>query len=130
VMPNAPHGLVAGRAGPLLAAADQIEITVEGRGGHASLPHETFDPVPVACEIVMALQAMVTRKFNAHDPVVVTIARLDAGSAHNVIPDRAVLQGTMRSLSPGNRQRLHEEVARVAGGVAAAHDLSARLDVI
>src|SRR5690606_23872507 len=67
---------------------------------------------------------------NAHDPVVVTIARLDAGSAHNVIPDRAVLQGTMRSLSPGNRQRLHEEVARIAGGIAAAHDLSARLDVI
>jgi hippurate hydrolase len=130
VMPNAPHGLVAGRAGPLLAAADQIEITVEGKGGHASLPHETFDPVPVACEIVMALQAMVTRKFNAHDPVVVTITQLDAGSAHNVIPDRAVLKGTMRSLSPGNRRRLHEEVARVAGGVAAAHDLSARLDVI
>jgi hippurate hydrolase len=130
VMPNAPHGLVAGRAGPLLAAADQIEITVEGKGGHASLPHETFDPVPVACEIVMALQAMVTRKFNAHDPVVVTITQLDAGSANNVIPDRAVLKGTMRSLSPGNRRRLHEEVARVAGGVAAAHDLSARLDVI
>ncbi len=130
VMPNAPHGLVGGRAGPLLAAADQFEIVVEGRGGHASLPHETLDPVPVACEIVLALQAMVTRKFNAHDPVVVTIARLDAGSAHNVIPDRALLKGTMRSLSPANRARLREEIARIAAGIAAAHDLSARVDII
>jgi amidohydrolase len=129
VMPNAPHGLVGGRAGALMAAADQIEITVEGKGGHASLPHETLDPVPVACEIVMALQAMVTRKFNAHDPVVVTIAKVEAGSAHNVIADRATLKGTMRSLSPGNRQRLREEVCRVAAGIAAAHDMAAAVDI-
>jgi hippurate hydrolase len=130
VMPNAPHGLVGGRAGPLLAAADQIEITVEGKGGHASLPHETFDPVPVAAEIVMALQAMVTRKFNAHDPVIVTIARIEAGSTHNVIPDRAVLQGTMRSLTPANRQRLRDEIIRLAAGIAAAHDMAARVEVV
>jgi hippurate hydrolase len=130
VMPNAPHGLVGGRAGPLLAAADQIEITVEGKGGHASLPHETFDPVPVAAEIVLALQTMVTRKFNAHDPVIVTIARIEAGSTHNVIPDRAVLHGTMRSLSPGNRQRLRDEVIRLAAGIAAAHDLSAAVEIM
>ena len=130
VMPNAPHGLVGGRAGPLLAAADQIEIVVEGKGGHASLPHETLDPVPVACEIVMALQAMVTRKFNAHDPVIVTIAKIEAGSAHNVIPDRAVLKGTMRSLSPANRQRLRDEVRRLAAGIAGAHDMEARVEVL
>lgn len=130
VMPNAPHGLVGGRAGPLLAAADQIEITVEGKGGHASLPHETFDPVPVACEIVMALQTMVTRKFNAHDPVVVTIAKVEAGSTHNVIPDRAVLKGTMRSLSPANRQRLRDEIIRLAAGIAAAHDMAAKIDIL
>src|SRR5688572_19944249 len=129
VMPNAPHGLVGGRAGPLLAAADQLAITVEGKGGHASLPHETFDPVPVACEIVMALQAMVTRKFNAHDPVVVTIAQVQAGTAYNVIPDQAVLRGTMRSLSPGNRQRLRDEVIRLAGGIAGAHDMSAKVEI-
>ena len=79
VMPNAPHGLVAGRAGPLLAAADMIEIVVEGAGGHASMPHQTRDPVPVACEIVTALQTLVTRQFNAHDPVVVTIASIRRG---------------------------------------------------
>ena len=129
VMPNAPHGLVAGRAGALLAAADQLEIAVEGRGGHASMPHETLDPVPVAAELVLALQAMVTRQFSAHDPVVVTIARLEAGSAHNVIPDRAVLTGTMRTLSPAHRTRLHGAVARLAEGIAAAHGLHATVTI-
>ncbi len=129
VMPNAPHGLIAGRSGALLAAADEIEIRVEGRGGHASMPHETLDPVPVACEIVLALQAMVTRKFNAHDPVVVTIAKFDAGSAHNVIADRAVLGGTMRSLSPASRARLHQEVRRLAEGIAAAHGMEVALTI-
>jgi amidohydrolase len=125
VMPNAPHGVVAGRAGPLLAAADQLDIAVEGRGGHASMPHQTHDPVPVACEIVTALQAMVTRRFNAHDPVVVTIAKIEAGSAHNVIADRALLKGTMRTLSADHRARLHTAVRQLAEGIAAAHGLSA-----
>ena len=125
VMPNAPHGVVAGRAGPLLAAADQLDIAVEGRGGHASMPHQTLDPVPVACEIVTALQAMVTRRFNAHDPVVVTIAKIEAGSAHNVIADRALLKGTMRTLSAEHRGRLHAAVRQLAEGIAAGHGLKA-----
>ena len=129
VMPNAPHGLVAGRQGPLMAAADQLDIVVEGRGGHASMPHQTLDPVPVACEIVLALQAMVTRKFDAADAVVVTITRMDAGTAHNVIADRVTLRGTMRSLSPRHRARLREEVEQVAMGIAAAHGLGAEVTV-
>ncbi|MBA3056236.1 MAG: amidohydrolase [Sphingomonadales bacterium] len=130
VMPNAPHGIVGGRAGPLLAAADQLEICITGAGGHASMPHQTLDPVPIACEIVLAIQAMVTRRFNAHDPVVVTITRLDAGSAHNVIADRAVLRGTMRSLSPAHRAQLHDAVRQLAGGIAAAHGLIAEVTII
>ena len=130
VMPNAPHGVVGGRAGPLLAAADQIAIAVEGRGGHASLPHETLDPMPVACEIVLALQAMVTRRFSVHDPVVLTVARIESGSTHNVIPDRALLRGTVRSLSPANRARIHDGVRQVAEGIAAAHGLRAEVTII
>ena len=129
IMPNAPHGLVAGRAGPLMAAADQIEIVVEGRGGHASMPHQTLDPVPVACEIVMALQTMVTRQFDAHDPVVVTIARIDGGSAHNVIADRASLKGTMRSLSHASREKLHDAVRQLAAGIAMAHGLTVAVTI-
>ena len=129
IMPNAPHGVVSGRAGPLLAAADQLEIEVTGRGGHASMPHQTRDPVPVACEIVLALQALVTRQFDAHDPVVVTVTRIDAGTAHNVIADRASLKGTMRTLSARHRAELAEAVARLARGIAAAHDMDAEVRI-
>ncbi|MFM5932253.1 MAG: M20 family metallopeptidase [Novosphingobium sp.] len=129
VMPNAPHGVIGGREGALLAAADQLEIIVEGAGGHASMPHQTRDPVPVAAEIVMALQSLVTRRFNVHDPVVVTIASLSAGSAHNVIANRAILKGTMRSLSPRHRAELRDAVELLAVGIAGAHGLTAQVTV-
>jgi len=129
VMPNAPHGQVQGRAGALMASADQIDIVVHGAGGHASTPHDSGDPIPVACEIVGAIQAMVTRQFNAHDPVVVTIARIVSGTTHNVIPDRATMRGTMRSLSPAHRALLPERLARLVEGIAAAHGMRAELTV-
>jgi amidohydrolase len=130
VMPNARHGLIAGRAGALMAAADQFEIVVRGAGGHASMPHQTHDPVPVACEIVLAIQAMVTRQFNAHDPVVVTVARIEGGTAHNVIADFATLKGTMRTLSARHRSKLHDALRQLAGGIASAHGLSADVAII
>ena len=130
VMPNAPHGLIAGRAGPLMAAADQIEIIVQGRGGHASMPHETLDPIPVACEIVTALQALVTRRFNAGEPVVVTIAQISSGTTNNVIPDSARMVGTMRTLSAANRARLRTAIEQLAAGIAAAHGLSAIVNIL
>ncbi|MCB2076236.1 MAG: amidohydrolase [Novosphingobium sp.] len=130
VFPNAPHGLIGGRTGPLLAAADQFRITIAGKGGHASLPHETLDPVPVACEVVTALQAMVTRKFSAFDPVVLTVARISGGTTFNVIPDKAEIEGTMRSLSPENRERLRDQLQVLTAGIAGAHGLTADIQVI
>lgn len=130
VMPNARHGQVAGRAGPLLAAADQLEIVVEGAGGHASMPHQTRDPVPVASEIVTALQALVTRRFNAHDPVVVTIASIQGGTAHNVIADRVLMKGTMRTLSAAHRAELKDAMTLLAAGIAGAHGLTAEVRII
>ena len=129
IMPNAPHGVIGSRAGTLLASADTLEITVLGRGGHASMPHDTRDPVPVACEIVLALQAMVTRRFDAADAVVVTVTQLEAGTAHNVIPDRAHLRGTIRTLSPGNRAGVREVIRALAQGIAAAHDCAAEVTI-
>ncbi|MFC0205168.1 M20 metallopeptidase family protein [Novosphingobium soli] len=130
VMPNAPHGLVGGKAGPLLAAADQLRITVTGRGGHASMPHDTLDPVPIACEIVGALQTMVARRFSVFDPVVVSVTRIESGTAHNVIADSATLTGTMRTLSAANRARLAEEVPLLAAGIAGAHGLTAEVEIL
>ncbi|MFC4295566.1 M20 family metallopeptidase [Novosphingobium tardum] len=129
IMPNSKHGLVAGRAGPLMASADQLEIVVTGAGGHASMPHQTRDPVPVACEIVMAIQTLITRHFDAADPVIATVARIDAGTTYNVIPDRVTMKGTLRTLSPGNRTRLHAELTRLAEGIASAHGLSAKVTI-
>ena len=130
VFPNAPHGMVGGKSGPLLAAADQFRIAVHGSGGHASLPHETLDPVPVACEIVTALQAMVTRRFSVFDPVVLTVARIESGTTFNVIPDNAEIEGTMRSLNPANRERLKEHVQLVAASIAGAHGLTAEIEIV
>lgn len=129
VMPNARHGLVAGRAGALLAATDQLDIVIEGRGGHASMPHQTRDPLPVACAIVTAIQTLVTRQFDVFDPVVATVSRIEAGSAYNVIADTARLCGTLRTLSPRNRKALAEAIEQVATGIAAAHDMSASVSV-
>lgn len=123
IMPNSPHGMIAGRTGPLLASADQFDIEVRGAGGHASMPHQTQDPIPVACEIVTALQAMVTRRFDVSDPVVATVARIVAGTTHNVIPDSATMRGTLRTLSPGSRARVQEALEQLVLGICAAHGL-------
>jgi hippurate hydrolase len=129
VMPNAPHGMIGSRVGTLLASADMLEIAVVGRGGHASMPHDTRDPVPVACEIVLALQAMVTRRFDAAEAVVVTVTQMDAGSAHNVIADRVSLKGTIRTLSPEKRAGVAEAIRQVAENIAAAHECAAEVTV-
>jgi hippurate hydrolase len=121
--------LIAGRAGALMAAADMLDIVVRGRGGHASMPHQTRDPLPIACEIVLALQTLVTRQFDAHDPVVITIAKIEGGTTHNVIADCANLKGTMRSLSTVHREHLHEAVTQLAVGIAAAHGMEAEVHI-
>jgi hippurate hydrolase len=129
IMPNAPHGMIGSRAGTLLASADMLEIAVVGRGGHASMPHDTRDPVPVAAEIVLALQAMVTRRFDAAEAVVVTITQMDAGSAHNVIPDRALLKGTIRTLTAEKREGVWQAIRQLAENIAAAHDCTAQVTI-
>lgn len=125
IMPNAPHGIFTGRAGPLLASADKLHMTITGRGGHASMPHDALDPVPIACEIVTAIQAMVTRKVSVFDPAVVTIGRILAGTTDNIIPETASLLGTIRTLSPRQRENVATELKRLGTGIAAAHGASA-----
>src|SRR3954464_7061470 len=117
-------GSVNVRPGPIMAAADQWRMTVHGRGGHASAPHAAADPIPVAAEIVLALQSMVTRRVDVFDPAVVTVAHLEAGSTNNVIPDSAFLEGTIRTLSPERRADVVASVRRVATHVGAAHGLA------
>ncbi len=123
-------GTVHTRAGPILASEDRIEIIVSGRGGHASAPHHANDPIPAACEIVQALQTMVTRRVDVFDPAVVTIASFAAGTTHNIIPPTATLRGTMRTLSATTRAAVRERVRRIAEGIAAAHGLEVTVELI
>ena len=122
ISPNVPTGLVAGRPGPLLASTDDFEIVVRGRGGHASTPHFGNDPIPVACEIVTAMQTFVTRRVEAFNPAVVTVGRIAAGTTTNVIPETATIAGTIRTVSDATRAGVVAGVRRVAEGIAAAHE--------
>ncbi|MFI8279673.1 M20 family metallopeptidase [Streptomyces sp. NPDC085929] len=128
VMTRFESGTVHVRPGPMFAASDLIRITVRGRGGHASAPHLALDPVPVACEIVQALQTAVTRTVSVFDPVVVSITRIQAGTTANIIPETAELLGTCRTLSSGSRERMRTVIDRVARHVAAAHGAEADSD--
>jgi len=130
VMPNAQHGVLAGRPGPLMAAADQFTITVRGKGGHASMPHDCADPVPAAAAIVGALQAMVTRRFDAASAVVVTVTQMHTGTAHNVIPDEATLAGTIRTLSPEHRVKAHALLEATAADTTRASGVEAECTII
>src|SRR5688500_10282203 len=85
-------GVFTSRPGPLMAASDGLFVRVIGKGGHGAMPHDTHDPVPAACEMVMALQAMVTRGFDVFDPVVLTVGVLQAGTKRNIIPDDAMFE--------------------------------------
>jgi amidohydrolase len=120
-----PFGLLASRPGTIMAAADTLHVTVHGRGGHGSQPHHAADPVPVACEIVLALQTMVTRQFDVFDPIVLTVGTFHAGTADNVIPDDAHFVATVRSFSPQARAAVEKAAPRVARDIATAHGLSA-----
>jgi hippurate hydrolase len=123
-------GIVATRPGPILAAADVVSIEVRGKGGHASMPHRAADPVPIACEMVLALQALVTRRIDVFDPAVLTIARVRAGTTGNVIGSTATMLGTLRTFSHATREAMHAGIQRVVAGIAAAHGVEAEAQVI
>ncbi len=116
-----PTGVCATRPGPMLAAADEICVTVRGAGGHGSQPHRARDPIPAACEMVTALQTFVTRSFDVFDPVVVTVGTFQAGTASNVIPAQARFEATLRSFSDQARTRVKEGAVALLRGIAAAH---------
>ncbi|MFI6394217.1 M20 family metallopeptidase [Nonomuraea sp. NPDC050547] len=119
-----PPALFASRPGPLMAAADTFLVTVKGKGGHGSSPHRALDPIPAACEMVTALQTLVTRQFDVFDPVVITVGSFHAGTVDNVIPDDAHFQATIRTFSKENRALVKRRVIEVVEGIAAANGMA------
>lgn len=122
-------GQVVAQAGPLAASADTFEIELVGRGAHAARPHEAADPIVGVGALVTALQTVVSRRVNPASPAVLTIGVIAAGTAPNVIPDRAVLRGTLRAADVETRTTLHAELRTIARHIAAAHGLDARVDI-
>jgi hippurate hydrolase len=116
-------GQFTARPGTLMAASGALAVRVLGEGGHGSSPHDARDPIPAACEMVTALQTMVTRSFDVFDPVVVTVGTFHAGTRRNIIPDDASFEATLRSFSPEVSERVGEHAVRVCRGIAAAHGL-------
>jgi amidohydrolase len=128
-MPSGEIGVV---PGPFMAGSVDFDLTVHGRGGHGAMPQETVDATLAAAQIVVALQSIVARNVSPLDTAVVSVGAFRAGMAHNIIAERAKLQGTIRAFDPEVMQRLRERVAQVAAGVCAAlgaeHDLHFRED--
>ncbi|SEN05975.1 hippurate hydrolase [Sphingomonas gellani] len=122
VSPNMSAGTVVTRPGPLLASANTVHARIIGRGGHAAMPHENIDPLPIACEIVTALQTFIARRVPVEDPAVLSITRLMAdGGAHNIIPDTCELLGTLRTLSEPTSALMFDAFERIVTNIAVAH---------
>jgi amidohydrolase len=130
VASNLPHGEFSSRRGPILAASDALNVTVHGAGGHGSAPQLAKDPVPAACEMVTALQTMVTRGFDVFDPVVVTVGLLQAGTQRNIIPETAHFEATVRSFSAEARDKVAGSAVKLVRSIAAAHGLRAQAEYV
>jgi len=116
--PGIPVGSFAIRPGPIMAATDSIDIEIEGLGGHAARPHICIDSVLVGSQLITALQSIVSRSVDPLESAVISICEFHAGNARNVIPQTAVLRGTVRTLTPEVRQLVEKRVREVVAGVA------------
>jgi len=129
VSPNLPSGSVWSRPGALMASADSFEITITGKGGHASTPFLANDPMPVAAELVQALQVFATRRINTFDPVVITIAKIRAGTTSNVIPESVRMEGTLRAVSDAGRRLALAGIERLVSGIPVAHEMQGEVKI-
>lgn len=115
-----PVGSVGFRAGPIFASADDIRIVIQGRGGHGGLPHQTIDPIPVAAQVVLALQHIVSRNISPFEPAVLTIGMMQGGTAFNVIPEQVTLAGTVRAYDMKVRDYIVERAEDTVRGICLA----------
>ena len=125
-----PLGRVGVRSGPVFASADKLILTVRGKGGHAAMPETTVDPIVIASYIVTALQTLISRETSPFSPAVITIGKIQAGTAFNIIPETAEMLGTMRSFTKEHRTKLLRRISEVAQGVASAMGGSCDVELI
>ncbi len=123
--PGLPPGQVSVRSGPTMAAFDIFEITIQGKGTHGAMPHLGIDPVPVAAEIILALQTIASRTTDPLEAVVVSVTQMHGGDTWNVVPDSVVLRGTCRAFKPAIHDGIEPAMKRIVGGICQAHQCTA-----
>ncbi len=123
--PNADLGRIETRPGAIMAAADTFTIDIEGKGSHAAMPHMSNDPVMVAVQIVQALQTISSRMTDPRDSLVLSVTQIHTGTASNVVPGTAFINGTVRTLRDGLNKEVHAQIEKIADGIAAASDAKA-----
>jgi amidohydrolase len=127
--PGIPIGSFAIRPGPIMAATDELNISIEGHGGHASRPHKCIDPVLVGAQLIVALQQIVSRNIDPLESAVISVCEFHAGTARNVIPQTAELRGTIRTLTPEVRELVRKRIGEIAAGVAQITGAKIDLDI-
>ncbi|MFB5083729.1 M20 metallopeptidase family protein [Symbiobacterium thermophilum] len=128
VDPYLEAGRMAFASGPVMAAPDELRVTVTGRGGHGAWPHQTVDPVVTAAQIITLLQQVVARNVDPFQPAVLTVGMIHGGTAHNIIPDEVEFIGTVRTMDEGLRRRMPERIEAVIRGVCEAAGASYRME--
>lgn len=126
--PGLPVGEMAVMPGAIMAGADRFEITLQGRGGHAAMPHQASDSILAGAALVQALQMLVSRNTDPHEPAVLSVARFHAGHADNVLPEEVRLGGTVRTFNEAQQSLMESGMRRVCEGIATAHGVQIRLD--
>jgi len=129
VYPHLPCGTVGFRSGQYMASADEVYITIEGKGGHAALPHQTIDPITIAAQVIVGLQQVISRKGNPLIPSVLTFGSIQAGFATNVIPDKVELLGTFRTMNEKWRYEAHQWIKDITEQTCAAYGAKAIVDI-
>jgi hippurate hydrolase len=126
--PGLPAGTVAATPGPAMAGQDRFRITVEGKGGHAAVPHRAVDPVVVSAQLITVLQAVVSRSVDPIDSAVVSVCTIHGGTASNVIPDRVVMEGTTRYFEPRVQELLRRRLEQIVASTCAAAGATGTLE--
>ena len=126
--PGMPVGSFAASAGPVMASSNEFKITIKGKGGHAALPHNTLDPIPVACQLIQAFQTIISRNKKPIDAGVISVTMVHAGEATNVIPDRCELQGTVRTFSIEVLDMIEQRMREITSHTCAAYGVAGEFE--
>lgn len=129
VYPHLPAGVVGFRQGQYMASTDEIYITIEGKGGHAALPHQTIDPIAISAQVLVALQQIISRKSNPIIPSVLSFGKISGGTVNNVIPDKVEIAGTLRTMDELWREEAHQLIREIVTKTCEAYGATAVIDI-